>query len=129
MLFVKVPTIGKHLILEASFKGDTEKLKDKNFLYRLFREVLEKSGVTIFGFLDKDFSGDGVSGVFLLGESHFSYHTWPDENYVSMDFYVCGNSFSETNFLKEVWKNFIVFDALTLERGIKSGRAFKIKRT
>ena len=34
--------------------------------------------------------GEGVTGIFLLSESHLSYHTYPENNYISIDLYTCG---------------------------------------
>lgn len=123
-----VPTEGKHFIIEANYKGDIEDLKSRQKLKDIFEEILTKSNVKIFGFVDKDFNGDGVSGVFLLGESHLSYHTWPRENYVSIDFYVCGFSFSQESFLQGIYKYFLIGDMLIINRGVKSGKVFKIRR-
>ncbi|WP_372240781.1 S-adenosylmethionine decarboxylase [Pseudomonas sp. CK-NBRI-02] len=35
---------------------------------------------------------EGVTGLFLLCESHLSYHTHPENSYISIDVYTCGKS-------------------------------------
>lgn len=123
-----VPTEGIHYLIEGIYKGETEDLKNRNKLHNLFLSILNKSKVSIFGFVDKDFNGDGVSGVFLLGESHFSYHSWPKEKYVSIDFYICGRYTIDNDFLNELYKHFVISDMLIVSRGIKTGKSFRIKK-
>ena len=36
------------------------------------------------------FSPQGVTGVVVLEESHFSIHTWPEAGYAALDFFTCG---------------------------------------
>ena len=33
----------------------------------------------------------GVTGVVVIEESHFSLHTWPESGYAAVDFYTCGD--------------------------------------
>lgn len=41
----------------------------------------------------------GVSGVVVLAESHFTVHTWPEENYAAIDLFVCSRLASENKFM------------------------------
>lgn len=54
--------------------------------------ALAKSGMTILGKATHDFGGGGFTGVWLLAESHFSIHTFPERNFISIDCYTCGNN-------------------------------------
>lgn len=35
-------------------------------------------------------SGQGVTGVALLAESHISIHSWPEHRYAAVDIFLCG---------------------------------------
>ena len=37
------------------------------------------------------FAPQGVTGVVVVEESHFSIHTWPEHGYVAVDVYTCGD--------------------------------------
>jgi len=49
------------------------------------------TGATILQQYLHPFTGGGVSGAFILAESHCSIHSWPEKNFVSLDIFVCGN--------------------------------------
>ncbi|MFK7968968.1 MAG: S-adenosylmethionine decarboxylase family protein, partial [Bacteroidia bacterium] len=44
-----------------------------------YAKVLEASGFQILSFMDHHFSPQGYTAVWLLGESHFAIHTFPED--------------------------------------------------
>ena len=63
------------------------------------REVLLRAardcGATVIGDLFHQFEPYGVSGVVLIAESHFSLHTWPENEYAALDILTCGDMDAE----------------------------------
>jgi len=57
-------------------------------LQRCVQEV-ENSGLKALANCFHQFEGSGVTGVILLAESHFAFHTWPEIRLVTFDLYVC----------------------------------------
>lgn len=49
-----------------------------------------KSGATIVEECFHQFAPEGVSGVVVIQESHFTIHTWPEHRYASIDLFTCG---------------------------------------
>jgi len=45
-----------------------------------YDDLLKRSGFTILNFVDHFFSPHGYTALWLLGESHFAIHTFPEEN-------------------------------------------------
>lgn len=45
-----------------------------------YDDLLKSSGFTILNFVDHFFSPHGYTALWLLGESHFAIHTFPEEN-------------------------------------------------
>jgi S-adenosylmethionine decarboxylase len=66
-------------------------LKDERFLTRAFLSALNAASVTILDHVRHKFSGEGgVTGLFLLSESHASYHSYPEFGYIAVDIFTCG---------------------------------------
>lgn len=83
-----LPNMGNHLILDitnTAFDLNNYELLDKSL-----REILGKTSVTIEGAVHKIFKPQGVTILYLLSESHFSIHTWPETGSCAIDFYHCG---------------------------------------
>ncbi|CDL86185.1 adenosylmethionine decarboxylase [Xenorhabdus cabanillasii] len=99
---------------------DNEILSDADSLNAFFYEVLKRSGFRIIGHLCHKFTdgGEGVTGLFLLSESHLSFHTYPETNYISIDVYTCGRpAIYIHNDIEKFFKNSKRFTARTLKRG------------
>ena len=50
---------------------------------------LVRSNLTVLSEAEHRFKPHGLTAVFILSESHFSIHTYPEERYLSIDCYVC----------------------------------------
>jgi S-adenosylmethionine decarboxylase len=114
-------------ILELSAK-EKDFLFDNHKVLEFFNEALKKIDATIVSVSFKEFGTCGMSGVFVLSESHLSFHTWPEENYASVDLYVCGSKTKHHRFLKEISENFEVNDVLIIKRGVKDNVKFKLEK-
>lgn len=53
-------------------------------------QAATKSNANILDASFHQFEPFGVSGVVLIAESHFSMHSWPEEAYVAIDIFTCG---------------------------------------
>lgn len=84
-------TVGNHIIAELSGIS-YEITNDLDFLKKIIRRAIRKSGVNLIAESYHRFNPQGISGVLLLAESHISFHTWPQEGYISMDIYTCGSA-------------------------------------
>jgi len=45
--------------------------------------------LTVLSQTEHRFEPQGLTQAFILSESHFAVHTYPEEKYLSMDCYVC----------------------------------------
>lgn len=61
-------------------------------LKELCETAINVSGMTVLNKQIHDFSDTAFTGLYLLAESHFSIHTFPECGYVSIDCYTCGDS-------------------------------------
>lgn len=52
--------------------------------------ALAQSRMSVVAQTVKRFQPAGVTAVWILSESHFSLHTYPEHRYLSVDCYTCG---------------------------------------
>jgi len=86
-----IPEMGTHLILDFC-DIQTVDMDDFEGLDRLLTKIIIDSGATIEGRQHKKFEPQGVTILYLLSESHFSIHTWPENRACAIDFYHCGTT-------------------------------------
>lgn len=69
-------------------------LSSDKVLHSFFLAALQSSGFNVISDMIHKFSsgGEGVTGIFLLSESHLSYHTYPERGYISIDVCTCGKN-------------------------------------
>lgn len=82
-------TRGQHLLIE--FRGcEGPVLNDSSALQALMERAVAAARATIVNSVFHTFAPQGVTGVVVVEESHFSVHTWPEHGYVAVDVYTCG---------------------------------------
>lgn len=81
-------SLGKLVIADA--KSTYEKLNDTGFLRNAMLEAAKSGGLNIMDIDIHRFEPHGISAIFVLKESHFSVHTWPEFGQFSADIFSCG---------------------------------------
>jgi S-adenosylmethionine decarboxylase len=82
-------TFAKHVLVELD-GCDHGVLDDEPTLRGLMRRAAEAAGARVVAEVFHRFAPQGVTGVVVIEESHFSLHTWPECGYAAVDFYTCG---------------------------------------
>lgn len=83
-------SLGQHLILELT-GCPAALLDDPDFVARTMTRAVEVSGATLIKPFFHQFAPQGVSGVIIISESHFTIHTWPEYGYAAIDVFTCGD--------------------------------------
>ncbi|MCG8432318.1 MAG: adenosylmethionine decarboxylase [Candidatus Omnitrophica bacterium] len=80
---------GKHYLVE--FTGcDPETIKYTGSVEKIFLKAARKSKARIVEYYFHQYRPFGVTGIILIKWSHFSLHSWPEDNYVAFDVFTCG---------------------------------------
>lgn len=68
------------------------------------------------------FEPQGITGVVIVAESHISVHTWPEENYVAVDAFTCGDNTIPQKAIEYLQKQFKpkMIQIQEIKRGIQS---------
>ena len=81
--------IGTHIIIDIYNINNNEKLKYKESIIQILDDITNKFNLKVVNKAFHQFNPVGVTGVYILAESHLSIHTFVEENKVAMDLYTC----------------------------------------
>ena len=87
---------GTHIIIDIYNINDNEPLKYANTISIILDKIVEKFNLNVVGKVIHQFEPFGVTGVYVLSESHLSIHTFVEEQKIAMDLYTC-NTFDNSS--------------------------------
>jgi S-adenosylmethionine decarboxylase proenzyme len=81
-------------------------LTDLPALRELLTRSVQQSGLSAVAerFHAFEPAGSGITGVLLLAESHLAVHTWPEQQAVTLDLYVCNHSGDNSAKAEALWQ-------------------------
>jgi len=91
---------GTHIIIDIYQIFDNEPLKFNDTIIIILDKIVEKFNLNVVGKVIHQFEPFGVTGVYVLSESHLSIHTFVEEQKVSMDLYTCKTFEQSDNLIK-----------------------------
>lgn len=83
--------LGRQLTIEY-YECDTNVLLDEKQVEKAMLKAAKESGATIINSSFHTFEPQGVSGVVVIAESHFTVHAWPEHDYAAVDIFTCGDN-------------------------------------
>jgi len=78
--------VGEHITLDIIC---TKREYSPSFFEKLLYKIAKKAKVTVLEISKHKFEPQGFTLVALLAESHMSFHTFPEKNIISFDFFTC----------------------------------------
>jgi S-adenosylmethionine decarboxylase len=83
--------LGRQLNIEYYNCGQ-DLLLSKDAVEKALLKGANDSGATIISSSFHKFEPQGVSGVVIIAESHFTVHAWPEHDYAAVDIFTCGDN-------------------------------------
>ncbi len=114
--------LGRQMTIEYYECGATAFL-DEARVEKALLKAAKDSGATIISSSFHKFEPQGVSGVVVIAESHFTIHAWPEHDYAAVDIFTCGDSIDlevAVNSMKESFESENVVISSDQNRGIIS---------
>lgn len=71
----------------------SELIDDQDLAQKILLDLTDVVELTVVNSVIHHFSPIGVSGVIVIEESHIAIHTWPEYNYVAIDFFTCNQQY------------------------------------
>lgn len=87
---------GTHIIIDIYEINNNDILKYKDSIISVLDNIVNKFNLNVVGKIIHQFTPFGVTGVYVLSESHLSIHTFVEEQKIAMDLYTC-NSLNNSN--------------------------------
>ena len=78
--------VGEHITLDII---GTKREYSPSFFEKLLYKIAKKAKVTVLEISTHKFEPQGFTLIALLAESHMSFHTFPEKNIISFDFFTC----------------------------------------
>jgi len=88
-MFAHTSTAGKHLLCDLCEIRNTALLHDMDRVCKLMDHICETHRFTVLQKTTHLFEPQGFSVMYLLAESHFTIHTFPERLYAAVDVYSC----------------------------------------
>lgn len=66
---------------------------DPTRLKESYTDLLKKSGFNVLNFAEEHFDPHGYTALWLLGESHFAVHTFPEEEKAYIELSSCNEEY------------------------------------
>jgi S-adenosylmethionine decarboxylase len=113
-------TLGRHLIIEV-YEADKSTINNPAELEKIFLEAARLANATVLSSHFHTYHPQGVSGVIIISESHFTVHTWPEYGYAAIDIFYCDDKVSVENAVQHLAAELgteKIFITADLKRGI-----------
>ncbi|MBN2090419.1 adenosylmethionine decarboxylase [candidate division KSB1 bacterium] len=78
-------------IVAELFDCLSERIDDEEFLTKILKEGILKSGLSLVETHCHHFEPYGITLIAIIKESHVAIHTYPESNHVSVDIFHCSN--------------------------------------
>jgi len=102
---------GTHIIIDISEIKNNQILKYQSSIIEILNKIVYKYKLNVVGKAIHQFEPFGVTGVYILSESHLSIHTFVNERKTAIDLYTC-TSFNDINDLEDFFKSLFGNDCL-----------------
>mgnify|MGYP001449884095 CR=1 FL=1 len=90
--------LGHHLIVDID-NIEHSKLNSNAFILKFCEDIIKSTNINVLKSLVHKFKPCGITALYLLAESHFSIHTWPEEKKIRLDLFSCSK---KNNFDKAI---------------------------
>tara|TARA_Y100000992_G_scaffold264994_1_gene202083 strand:+ start:1125 stop:1568 length:444 start_codon:yes stop_codon:yes gene_type:complete len=80
--------VGHHLIVDIE-NIEHSKLTSSSFILKLCEDIIKSTNINVLKSLVHKFKPYGMTALYLLAESHFAIHTWPEKKKICLDLFSC----------------------------------------
>jgi len=97
--------VGVHFIYNIN-DIDSNIINNHNNLKQILDNLINKFNLSILNSVFHEFEPYGYTGLYLLSESHLSFHTWPEHNKICLDLFSCSKNINYESIVEFLKKSF-----------------------
>ena len=97
---------GIHLIVDIFDIENVELLKNLECVYQLAYQIIDTSNLNVIKQSNHQFKPCGYAALYLLAESHMSFHSYPEKKCLSFDLYCCNPDINVRDVLHIIYNFF-----------------------
>lgn len=120
-MIVQENPLGLHILLTLQTE-DFKKLVEVEQFIQFTEQLLQKHQLEKVGFTKHVFENHSFTVAFCLMESHICIHTWPENKNLALDIYLCNYSQDNTQKVREVAREYVVFFNAEISKQIEVNR-------
>jgi S-adenosylmethionine decarboxylase len=90
--------IGQQLLIDF-YQCNYDIINCVEKLTAILKEAIEICGYQILKTISHKYEPQGISVIVIIAESHFSIHTWPEDNWAAIDIFTCGSMLKKNNII------------------------------
>jgi len=80
----------RHFVFELECEFD--KANSIKWITNMCKRLIKELDITTLKSIKHIFSPQGISLIYIISSSHMSIHTWPENNYIHIDFLTCAKN-------------------------------------
>jgi S-adenosylmethionine decarboxylase proenzyme len=89
-VFYYTNNTGIHYLIDINNIPD-KLVNDNKRLIEITEKCINNCKLNVLNHSKHEFSPHGLTVLYMLSESHFSMHTWPEKNLIRIDLFSCSN--------------------------------------
>jgi len=97
---------GVHLIVDVFAVQNAELLKNLECIFQLANEIIDKTNLNVIKQVNHQFHPWRYTALYLLSESHMSFHSYPEKKCLSFDLYCCNPDLNTQDVLHIIYTFF-----------------------
>lgn len=113
--------LGLHKLLTLG-NVDSKILTNLNLFKQFTDAMLLRYELEQVGFSSFIFENDSYTAAYCLKESHICIHTWPENNNLTMDIYLCNYSQDNSEKVRDIAKEYVAFFGATIRNEFEINR-------
>lgn len=100
---------GFHVIIDVFFRDFPDDLHNLNIIKEKMKNVARLAQLNVIKNDFHVFDKYGLTGFYILSESHLAFHTWPEHKYIAIDLFTCGTQKKTSVATKAIEEQFIQY--------------------